>query len=564
MLGSVEIVCGLAILAVLFYYYMTWKYDFWIKHGIPGPKPKLFFGTSKDLILARTTLGHYTKQVYDEFNGTPLIGLFMGRQPTLFLNSLDLIKDVLIKDFNKFSDRGFKCQPRVEPLSQNILNLEPAQWRPLRSKLSPVFSSGKLKDMYSFIVDCSTNVIKYLDRVVEKGDIVKVRNITQKYTLDVIGNCGFGIETKVLENRLFFPEFYNFLGHIVPEKKITGFFTKLVAETIEYRERNNIRRLDFINVLMEMKKTQCFYSPKKISSPAHLKRPPWAVGLGSLGSNQLRPKPYQRCLSGMMSPVKILYAFHISFIDHQTKSVQGQVDSSTYDAQAAIAFDTCSLLAPTITKEGSKPECGETVGSIELLFRALLTLQASTGPVGMLPLRSQQQCPVSLPYRDLVGPAQVPWDRQFPYHNRHAASGSKTLRLYPIAPVLFRRAIEDYTFHDTKFTIPKDMYVWISIYALHRDPEYFPNPHIFDPERFNEEAIAARHSMCYLPFGDGPRNCIGERFSHFQSKLGMIKILRNYKMDVCEKTFIPYEFDLQASLMAPKEDIYLRITKLKK
>nr|XP_031842466.1 cytochrome P450 6A1-like [Nomia melanderi] len=500
MLGSVEIVCGLAILAVLFYYYMTWKYDFWIKHGIPGPKPKLFFGTSKDLILARTTLGHYTKQVYDEFNGTPLIGLFMGRQPTLFLNSLDLIKDVLIKDFNKFSDRGFKYL-QVEPLSQNILNLEPAQWRPLRSKLSPVFSSGKLKDMYSFIVDCSTNVIKYLDRVVEKGDIVKVRNITQKYTLDVIGNCGFGIETKVLENedsefhkvgkrifstdleniarvrcKLFFPEFYNFLGHIVPEKKITGFFTKLVAETIEYRERNNIRRLDFINVLMEMKK-----NPEKIENM-------------KLTNQFLTAQAFIFFVAGFKTSSATMANVLYELACHQ-------------DIQDKVRNEIMKFYA----------EHGE-----EIKYEHI----------------SQ--------YKYL--------DKVF----------KETLRLYPIAPVLFRRAIEDYTFHDTKFTIPKDMYVWISIYALHRDPEYFPNPHIFDSERFNEEAIAARHSMCYLPFGDGPRNCIGERFSHFQSKLGMIKILRNYKMDVCEKTFIPYEFDLQASLMAPKEDIYLRITKLKK
>ena len=51
--------------------------------------------------------------------------------------------------------------------------------------------------------------------------------------------------------------------------------------------------------------------------------------------------------------------------------------------------------------------------------------------------------------------------------------------------------------------------VWIPLLALHRDPDNYPNPDEFNPERFSKEAIEARHPMTYLPFGGGPRNCIG-------------------------------------------------------
>lgn len=72
-----------------------------------------------------------------------------------------------------------------------------------------------------------------------------------------------------------------------------------------------------------------------------------------------------------------------------------------------------------------------------------------------------------------------------------------------------RKSTEKYTFEDIKLTIPKDTRIFISAYGIHRDPEIYPNPDVFDIDRFKEDAVAARHPMHYLPFGDGPRNCVG-------------------------------------------------------
>lgn len=74
---------------------------------------------------------------------------------------------------------------------------------------------------------------------------------------------------------------------------------------------------------------------------------------------------------------------------------------------------------------------------------------------------------------------------------------------------LMREAKEEYTFSGTNITIPAKQLVWISVYGAQLDPGIYPNPNVFDPERFDEENVKTRHPMYHLPFGNGPRNCIG-------------------------------------------------------
>lgn len=74
-----------------------------------------------------------------------------------------------------------------------------------------------------------------------------------------------------------------------------------------------------------------------------------------------------------------------------------------------------------------------------------------------------------------------------------------------------RKASEDYTFPNTNMTIEKGTIVNVCEYLFHRDEQYFPNPDKFDPERFSKENIESRPPFVYLPFGEGPRICIGSR-----------------------------------------------------
>lgn len=86
----------------------------------------------------------------------------------------------------------------------------------------------------------------------------------------------------------------------------------------------------------------------------------------------------------------------------------------------------------------------------------------------------------------------------------------ETLRKYPPMSVLVRKCNKDFVIPGSTVGVPAGMQVQIPILGLHMDPEYFPNPEKFDPNRFTETEKIKRHHFTYLPFGEGPRNCIGE------------------------------------------------------
>lgn len=86
------------------------------------------------------------------------------------------------------------------------------------------------------------------------------------------------------------------------------------------------------------------------------------------------------------------------------------------------------------------------------------------------------------------------------------------MRKYPPVPVLHRICKNDYKIPDTDLTLPKNTEVKIAVLAMHHDETYFPNPQKFDPDRFSDENKHNIPHYAYLPFGKGPRNCIGTFF----------------------------------------------------
>lgn len=98
----------------------------------------------------------------------------------------------------------------------------------------------------------------------------------------------------------------------------------------------------------------------------------------------------------------------------------------------------------------------------------------------------------------------------------------------------------------TKVTVEKGMNIYLPLYQLQRDAEFYPKPNDFIPERFAPEhggLKAFRDKGVFLSFGDGPRLCLGMKFAVVQSKAAIVEIIRNFKITVNEKTEDPLVLD---------------------
>ncbi|KAK1122047.1 hypothetical protein K0M31_009893 [Melipona bicolor] len=498
MATTLEILSYVVALLVVLYYYFTAKFNFWRDRSVPGPKPIPVFGNIFWPMIGKQPLAQFLTDLYREYKNEPLIGIFVRRTPHLVVQDPDLIKDVLIKDFPKFANRGFLLHEVAEPLSPHLFSLEAKRWRPLRSQLSPVFTSGKLKGIFSLILDCAKHLENYLDTLVKKGEPIEVRELAAQYTTDVIGSCVFGIEMKSLSDeesefrrmgREIFAThlkallkfrmkecmggLYNLLGYILPTDEVNKFFMKITIETLTYRKEHNVVRPDFMNILLELRN-----NPERVKD--------------------------------IKLTDKLLAAQAFVFF--------------------AAGFETSST---TITN---------------VLYELALNEE------------------VQKKLREEIKEFDQKTDGQWRYETIKEMTYldkvfKETLRKYPPLAFLFREATDNYTFKSTKVSIPKGSRVWIPIFSIQRDPDIYPDPEKFDPERFSEDAVKARNPMHYLSFGDGPRNCIGARFAIYQTKIGLIKILRNYQVQVCENTPIPYELEPVAFILCPKGKLYLKIVK---
>ncbi|XP_011301575.1 probable cytochrome P450 6a14 [Fopius arisanus] len=495
-LGITEWIITILVLLSLIYYYFVKKYNTWKSLGISGPSPILFFGNMKDLMTGNVSWAKFLENLYNEYPNDPVIGIYAHREPVLIIRDLELIKSVLIKDFSNFVDRGTKTDPH-DVLSNHLFSLEPKRWRPLRMKLSPVFTSGKLRDMFYLMNECANRLEKYLDDIT--GECIDMRDIAGKYATDVIGICAFGVEANALEkeNSVFrrmglrllqtitswktmikmyllemAPPVYHLIGGLFRDQEMQNFFVNLTRDTIEYRKRMGITRHDFIDLL-----------------------------------RSLRDEPSQiddvELTDGLLAAQ--LFVFFFAGFETSSSTISNCL------LELAINHDIQDKLREEIKNE---------INNGEITYAGIKRMK----------------------YLDMVV--------------------KETLRKYPPLVMLMRKSADEYTFPGTNITIPSKTGILIPIYAIQRDPRYFPDPEVFNPDNFSEDNVKTRNPMTYLSFGDGPRNCVGARFGSIQTKVGIVKLLQRFVIDVCDKTDKEYTLNNRAFMLTPKNGIILRVCKL--
>nr|XP_054774049.1 cytochrome P450 4V2-like [Lytechinus pictus] len=135
----------------------------------------------------------------------------------------------------------------------------------------------------------------------------------------------------------------------------------------------------------------------------------------------------------------------------------------------------------------------------------------------------------------------------------------ETLRLCPSVPMIGRDLEEDCVI-DGK-VVPSGTLVVLGIYALHRDPEQFPDPEKFDPDRFLLENSTKRHPYSYVPFSAGPRNCIGQKFALMEDKIIIANLMRKYSVQAIQS--FEETNPLGELIMRPRDGIYVKLSRRK-
>jgi cytochrome P450 len=130
----------------------------------------------------------------------------------------------------------------------------------------------------------------------------------------------------------------------------------------------------------------------------------------------------------------------------------------------------------------------------------------------------------------------------------------EVLRLYPPAAILPRQANAADVIGG--YTIPKNAVVLMSQYVTHRHPDFWPEPEHFCPERFNVAQVAARHRFAYLPFGEGPRVCIGKPFALMEMQLALATIVQTYNLRLlAERPVVPH----LATTLQPRDGLWMTV-----
>jgi len=164
------LVISLSLIFIALYLYFTRNFNFWHKLGIPYVKPKPFVGNLKECAFQKVNIGENLQQIYEQHSDKPYVGIFSFDKPILLIRDVELVKNILAKDFQYFIDRVISSDEKVDPLFSRVLFVIKGEiWRYWRTILTPVFTSGKMKKMFYLVDTCGKEMADCLEKTSNNG-----------------------------------------------------------------------------------------------------------------------------------------------------------------------------------------------------------------------------------------------------------------------------------------------------------------------------------------------------------------------------------------------------------
>lgn len=395
------------------------------------------------------------------------------REPVYMARDLELIRRLTIKDFDNFEDRLVFVDNKSDTLfGKSLFLMDGKKWHDMRATLSPAFTGSKMRHMFELVVECAVDMTKFLANEAKenKRNQWEMKELSSRYTSDVIASCAFGLKVNSLENptnefytigsesldfgsrrfgfRLLLirmlPKLMRALDFEVFPAHVKKFFKSMVLDTMGVRRKKQIFRPDMIQLLMQARSGELKYQNDETSNDD--------AGFATVQESYIGKRQVNRDWSDDETMAQCFLFF-------------------------LAGFDTSSTLMSFMSYELA----------INQDIQRKLHEEIQNVNRGLNGARLSYDTLAKLKYLDQVI--------------------SEALRKWPPVIVTTRKCTKDHEFDldGRKIYIERGKPVWIPVYPIHHDPEHFENPETFNPERFNDENKHKIKPASFIPFGIGPR-----------------------------------------------------------
>ncbi|KAH8290939.1 hypothetical protein KR054_007326 [Drosophila jambulina] len=509
----VELLLFLAVAGLLLYKWSVHSFGYFSKRGVANEPPIPLFGNIPwSVMMGKDSYIKHSIDMHMRLKSNKIYGVFNLRDPMFYLSDPELIRQVGIKSFDNFPNHRKNVIDGPNDtsfISKSLLNLRDRRWKQMRNTLTPTFTSLKIRQMFQLIHACNEEAVGYVRRQLDAGNSeLELKDFFTRYTNDVIASAAFGIQVNSFKDPN--NEFYS-IGQRISEVSFWGglkVFLYIVmpkvmqALRVPVMDMNNV---DYFKKLvfgaMKYRKEQSIVRPDMI----HL-----------LMEAQ---KQFQKDQEAAKSE------------DSGVKEQHAEFNDDDLLAQCllffAAGFETvATCLSFTFHELLSNPEAQQK------LYEEIVAVEEN---LDGKPL--DYDTLMGMKYLDCVV--------------------SESLRLWPPAFLLDRMCAADFDLKDEEgevvLKLNKDELVHIPVAAIHRDPDNFPEPEVFRPERFDEEHKHEIKQFTYLPFGVGPRSCIGNRMALMEVKSVIYQLLRKYTLKPTDRTSTDMINSLSGFRMVPRE-----------
>ncbi|XP_013394381.1 cytochrome P450 3A41 [Lingula anatina] len=497
--------CTIAIMTIVYLHYTR---DNRRKFGLPGPTPFPIIGPFIDLMkYGICDFDLYVTRTYGKVAAlsSGIMDNFLG---DIIISDTDMVKEVMVKQANIFTDRNVDEATTISPIDRSVFVVKGEYWKQMRSTMTPTFSSGKLRHMEKMINKCAETLVSNLTKKAKAGESFD-NNIWGCFTMDVISATAFGIEVDSLNN---------------PNHPFVV-------------NANRLNNVGFGNPLIVI----FFFFPRLMKF--------------------LEPiLPYIPGINAFAGPVQYFGKITEDLLKEREQAKEGHFNDFLQLMSNAHNMATSELAEDE--KEVGKWKkkaltTDEIAGNGMLFFSAgFSTTNDTLGFITyLLATHPEVQQRLVQEIDDVLQGAEPTYDNvsKLTYLEQVI---NESMRLYPVGIRVDRVANQDTTVNG--LFIPKGTAVVIPIYPIHLDPENYPEPEKFDPERFTPEAKAKRNPYTYMPFGMGPRNCIGMRLALLEMKIVLVKVLQRVTFKPCSETQIPLVMS-KTKPMKPEKGIWLKV-----